>query len=206
MTGLSGIPGFNWIAALAMVDNDEAFLRSLLARLVVNTETLLAQIEEFLDRGAPAEAARKLHLLHGTAGNLRAVRIAALAGDLETALHRDDAASIPSLFAELAEAENDFRRAVIAVLSSGDGNGRRGNPPAQENPAPEMDSLDDMIRLLRQRNLRAVDAFRSRADALAARLPEATYQPLARAVDALDFATALLILGNAGLDRPAGDR
>jgi PAS domain S-box-containing protein len=181
-------------AALGRFGGNAALYARTLQRFVDDAISTTGQLPAQLRRGEPIEAGRLMHSLKGLAATLGASRLAALAAAAETALASGEA---PRRTDALLEAwRNALDAAAPAMKRLGDrlegaspaGAGATVGPPPDAVSLGR--SLDELQRLLRDADMRAVDVH-ARLPRDHAALPHEALQPLDAAMAALDFDRAL---------------
>ena len=165
---------------------DVAMLGEMLGRLADGTVGQAAALGDLLAADDRAEAARRMHSLRGSAGNLGVTGLAALAGRIESAILAARMTELPDLLHELAITTTAFRQGVEAMKAL----------QTQPDSAAVLDfaELAQMIILLREGNLAALDSYKILAAALKGALPGAAHDVLTAAMVALDFPRALEVL------------
>ena len=183
---LAAVPGLEVGQALIRLGGDVAMLGEMLGRLADGTVGQAAALGDLLAADDRAEAARRMHSLRGSAGNLGVTGLAALAGRIESAILAARMTELPDLLHELAITTTAFRQGVEAMKAL----------QTQPDSAAVLDfaELAQMIILLREGNLAALDSYKILAAALKGALPGAAHDVLTAAMVALDFPRALEVL------------
>ncbi|WP_348753779.1 response regulator, partial [uncultured Aquincola sp.] len=198
------VPGIDAAGAAVRLGGDAGLFASLLERMLRDFSDLAQPPATTPD--APALAAR-LHKLRGTAATLGADEVQRLAGQAEQAAVATPSsllAALQSLATALARLEGQARpllrqwQARREVQASAAAPGR-----AEADDAPDTESLQQLVALLRLQDLTALPRFQARAAALQGALGPTRFHELAAHIEALDFDPAADLI-QALLD--AGDR
>ncbi|AUB79747.1 CHASE domain-containing protein [Candidatus Thiodictyon syntrophicum] len=183
------IPGLDTRRAALQLDHDWDFFLAMLRDFAAEYGDAAQRIRLDLERGRWPEAARALHTLRGTAGNLGAHDLVQSAAVLETAISARQPDLTPLLDA--------FGTQFAAVLA---GLGPWLEEPAADVPDAAVAIPLDPARLaalgaaLAQGDLAALDLVRALQPALAEAQGQPAAQTLAAAIHRLDFDTALALL------------
>jgi len=159
----------------------------LLRQYAAEFETAPARIRELLAAGQRDEAYRIAHTVKGTAGNLGAKAVQALAGELESAISSGEkGASFDEKFAAFEDSNNKAVNSIKAafgpfeVRDSGNaGDATRGRQTAET-----------LLALFEEGNARAVDLIDAEKGNLTSFLTADVMQKISRAVAAFDFDSA----------------
>ncbi|MBF0562956.1 MAG: response regulator, partial [Alphaproteobacteria bacterium] len=183
VSAVIAVPGLDARQALLRFGGNEETLRSMLARLAEMTVGLLETLRGTLKAGDARQAARCMHSLRGSAGNIGVVGLASLAGDIESAILDGRTGDLPNLLGNLEASAQAFRDGVKAI------------PGDAEKPDPLVASIDPerlsrLTALLREGNLAALDDYKSLGPLLKAALPAGRYDALVAAMEKLDFSAA----------------
>ena len=132
---------------------------------------------------------RTAHALRGVAGGLKATRVHRLAADLEAALQHEQRDAAARLLPQLAEALAEIRTAT--VLLSKDAQPRQHSGPLR---SPDQGAvtplLEELVLLLQDRSLDALESMSRLRELLAGTVLEAEATLLAETIDRLQFADA----------------
>jgi hypothetical protein len=190
---LVALPGLDLGLAMERLGGDATMLCRLLRRLADGSEAVVADLRQHLDQGQTREAAARLHQLKGGAGNLGLALMAELSDALEAAVLNGHSDRVPSLLAELDRQLTAFRTAVQVSLTT---------EGLAETPIVPMrwEQIEQLMSLLRDGNLEAVDLYEQIAPALTVALGEERGNALANAMERLDLVQALQTI-ETGMDQ-----
>jgi CheY-like chemotaxis protein len=185
-------------AALQRIGNNRPLFATIAGRFIETSGSLIDELHAFLKAGALSEAAKTLHRLKGTAGTVGNVPLAQMASRLETALNRTG---------RLPDPDNDLA-GLESLLAAGNGELERflasfdAAPEAVESTrkpdrAATREQTRNLIALLGERNLSALDVYQKLGPALKASLPGRLHAALATAMEGFDFAAAASVLHSA---------
>jgi HPt (histidine-containing phosphotransfer) domain-containing protein len=182
--------------------NDRPLFATIAGGFIATSKALIDELRAAVESGAVADATSVLHKLKGAAGTVGNIALAELAAGLEAELKRTSGLSDPGndlpRLASLVAAGNAELERFLAVSK---------DAPVDPADAKQRDQTADraqilqLIALLGERNLRALDLYQALAPALEARLPAASHALLAAAITGLDFARAARVLDEAERDR-----
>ena len=182
--------------------DDLGLFQSMLRRLLT----------EFSDASTPPDRAagdalttpaRRMHKLRGSAGMLGARAISELAGEAEGAWRNGHAERAATLEQQLAMALHKLRQnGAPVLLAAALGADEAGLSPPSQGGALEADLLSELVDLLRQQSLAALDRFQLVAPALRRQLGKTCYARISGLVDDLRFVEAADAL-EAGSKTPA---
>ncbi len=185
------LPPFDLAAALHRMNGKAALLRRLIVEFGRTYDGIGACMRDMIDRGAPDEASICAHTLKSVAGSLGLTGIPDIAGRIEAALNRGDAAGVPDLIAQLSQALTP----AIAAARSLDAPhvAPVPMPPAAvtANTEPAIAALREQIR---RSSLSARSGFHALADALGLTAEARADHPLMVALSQLDYTRAALLL------------
>ena len=198
------IPCLDTRRAAIQLDHDWPFFLELLRDFVAGYGDAAQWVRHELEAGEGAKAARQLHTLRGTAGNIGAMALMQSAEALETAIRAGQPAVGP-----LLDALDAQLAAVMAAVAPW-----LESAPADAADRPDTPPLDaaqlEALRVaLARHDLEALDLFSALQPTLAMTLGEPAAQALAAAIQALRFDVALAQLSRheglaAGADRRTG--
>jgi signal transduction histidine kinase/CheY-like chemotaxis protein len=184
---LAAIPGLDLEGALRRLGGNAPMLERLLRRFADDGAAVLAELRRALDQERAGDAAASLHRMRGGAGNLGLVHLAELSATAEAAIRDGQGERLGALIEPL-------ERQLLAIQEA-----MRANSTAVGEVAPaeplDPQQLERLRALLRTANLQAAELYERLAPALAAALGEEQGQALRQAMDDLDYATALGLLG-----------
>ncbi len=191
------IEGIDSSDARARLTNDFGLFRSLLKRLLDEF------FDEFFDITIPAltenpialaDHAKRMHKLKGVAGMLGAKSIQHLAAEAEAACDAGEIVRVADLAMNLTTQLQKLRQSATPTI---DAARLRAEEAAQVEEATlpsdgELDpkALFDLVELLRQQSLSALDRFRSVSPQLRRLLGKASYDLVRDQVDNLQFSSA----------------
>ncbi len=187
---LLALDGLDAQAGLKSVRGNWSSYERLLRLYMDSHQTDMAWLRESCAAGVSEEARRIAHSLKGAAGAIGAVRVQALAAELEAALRGD---------APRAEVEHHSLR-VEAAQASLVAALRLALPQAGGTPTGLADAgaaCDKLERLLREDDLAAASVLHGALPCLARQLPAEALTRLARQIEAYDFQSALETLRGA---------
>ena len=185
------IDGIDSEDARERLNNDFELFRSMLKRLLGEFADV-ALPEQVADAGILATHAGRMHKLRGSAGLLGAKSIQRLAGEAEAACVGGDVALAAPLAVDLASELHRIRQSAEPAFQS-------RQAPAEEalvqGEGPlEMDALAELVGLLRQQRLSAMDRFKALSPQLRGHLSQGEYERLEEHLDSLRFSDAADIL------------
>ena len=160
----------------------------MLTRYADGQEGVADRISDLLAAGDMAAAEREAHTAQSVAGNIGAVEIAGRAKAIEKAIR----ANRPSQ--EVAALIESLRAAIPPVLDGIRaliGPSPQAEAPPSEHGVGEVDALlSRLLAMLEEDDAEALDLLASDGPAIRAGIGEKRYAPLAKAVQAFDFASA----------------
>lgn len=177
------VSGIDAAEASGRLGGDQALFRRLLA--MMGSELEEEQVAAYLE-GDDEQAQAWLHRLRGAAGNLGAQELHRLASEGERALREGDRDRFEDMRSGLLVAIERLRQGIRDI----------GVPtPVQERSTEEARALapadvEQLLELLSEQNLGAVDLIGELSDSLLQELGDERYDELAAAVGRLDFAAA----------------
>ena len=178
---LPALPGFDLAAALQQLGGKDSLLHKLLLRMRKDYRDAAEQIQAQLDAGNDAEAMRLAHSLKGVAATLHISQLQKAAAAIEASLAANDRQGADLLMPALLRAMEETN-ASLALLDDGSAS----VPSASSLPITALQELD---RLLSERNIRAKRVYAGIAEQLAAHDAAANLR-LAQALEQLDFISA----------------
>ena len=199
------IEGIDSSDARARLGGDLSLFRSMLRRL----------LNEFSEDSTPSDRAAgdalttpagRMHKLRGSAGMLGAKAISELAGEVEGAWLEGRSECATVLERQLATALRKLRQnAAPVLLAAALGVDEAGLSAVAQGEAFEPALMTELVDLLRQQSLAALDRFQLIAPALRRQLGETSYARISGLVDDLKFVEAAdaLEAGGQQLARPA---
>ena len=185
------IDGIDSSDARARFGGDVALFRSMLGRL----------FEEFADLTLPATAegrgtlalhAGRMHKLKGCAGMLGAKAIHRLAGEAETACAAGETEEARHLAAMLAAQMQMLRQCTAPIFNAAQAQAAEPAVPLEVELDPRL--LADLVKLLRDQSLLALDHFKSLSPQLRGHLGKDSYDLVHDHVDNLRFTDAAQML------------
>ena len=185
------IEGIDSSDAGERLSQDFGLFRSMLERL----------LDEFTNLAVPALAqnplalalhTRRMHKLRGSAGMLGAKAIQQLAGEAETACAANETERAQALTARLCIELQRLNRNALPALAA-------ARAKAEELPSAGAGELEpqmvtDLIGLLRQQSLSAMDRFDSISPRLRRHMTKGSYEIVRKHIDNLQFSDAALAL------------
>ena len=200
-TEVPDIPGIDWEWVTLVFKDDIAFYLSMLKRLTQEAAASLVQARQALASGDRETAARCLHSLKGSAGNLGALTLMAMAGQLEAALK----AGASDLETGLADLERQV--ADLSAASAPWQGATADTPPPAGTEAPPLDAgqLEALRVKLQGRYFSAMGDFEALEPAVRGVLGAAQTAALGGAIRGLRFQEALALLDQALAGVRAGE-
>ena len=185
------IEGIDSEDARERLNNDFALFRSMLKRLLGEFADV-ALPGQASDAGTLATHVGRMHKLRGSAGLLGAKAIQRLAGEAEAACVGGDVALAGSLAEDLASELDRLRQSAEPAFQS-------RQAPAEEvlqqgGDPLEMSALAELVGLLRQQKLSAMDRFKTLSSQLRGHLRQGEYERVEDHLDNLRFSDAADIL------------
>ena len=184
-------------AVIAEFEDDPGFYRGLLKRLLVEYGPARIDWQAPLRDEAAQETMRaRLHKLSGSAAVLRAHRLAALAKESEGLLQHDGGPDrsqldqrLSAIGLELERIEQSARQWLRAA------DGSPTDASALDAKPPDPSTLNDWIAALHAQDLQALTRFQTLKPTLNEALPSEGFAAVQEAIEGLDFARALEVLG-----------
>ena len=185
------IEGIDSEDARERLNNDFELFRSMLKRLLGEFADV-ALPGQASDAGTLATHAGRMHKLRGSAGLLGAKAIQRLAGEAEAACVGGDVALAAPLAEDLASELHRLRQSAEPAFQS-------RQAPAEEvlqqgGDPLEMSALAELVGLLRQQKLSAMDRFKTLSSQLRGHLRQGEYERVEDHLDNLRFSDAADIL------------
>ena len=185
------IEGIDSEDARERLNNDFELFRSMLKRLLGEFADV-ALPGQASDAGTLATHAGRMHKLRGSAGLLGAKAIQRLAGEAEAACVGGDVALAGPLAEDLASELHRLRQSAEPAFQS-------RQAPAEEvqqqgGDPIEMSALAELVGLLRQQKLSAMDRFKTLSSQLRGHLRQGEYERVEDHLDNLRFSDAADIL------------
>ncbi|CAK0742312.1 two-component system, sensor histidine kinase and response regulator [Azospirillaceae bacterium] len=174
--------------ALRRAGGNRELCRDLLIRFTEQFKYLALDLERLLNAGDRAKTINYIHLLRGIAGNIGARRLSEFAGNIENDLRRDSSEMRSLNFNQLIELSNntleEINKHIIHAID--------GLSLSYSNH--DFVSLWDLYDMLKLKDISAVDAFSSLKTSLTPHMTSEQFERIQRAIDILDFPTALKLL------------
>ncbi len=184
------LEGLNVDSALNRAAGNRELYSRLLLRFAADQSEMTAGIADALSQGDLAQADRLTHTLKGMAGNIGAEQALPLILELEAGLRRGlESDALARLLEPVTEALDNISRGILAA-----------EPLLRQIARPEQQSeldpeaLEQLIGLLSESDMEALDHFRALGPQLRGYLSAADYLALERAVERLEFAEAGALL------------
>jgi HPt (histidine-containing phosphotransfer) domain-containing protein len=184
MPPLSPLPGIDVDAALGRLGGNYEALTGLLKRFEQSQGGAVSEVRQLLSADQRPQAAQVLHRLRGVAANLGATDVARLSASAEAALHdvHADSLAVPTALNRLEQALDLVTRTARTLAS----------PPHaiatnHTQPSDLAQKLAELLGLLQNNNLKALEHFRALRPALAS---ASLAQALSEAVETLNFKAA----------------
>ncbi|MEO8523922.1 MAG: PAS domain S-box protein [Caldimonas sp.] len=164
--------------------DDLALFRSMMRRLLAEYPQHSFD-EDVADTELHAMRARRMHKLRGTAGMLGAKTVGGLAGKAEAAYVEGDGVLAASLEGLTAAALQVLRIGSQPMLVASQA--ALQSPPDSERTEFDSQAMGELIRLLRQQSLTALNRFDAVSHALRGKLGPTSYARVSALVDDLKF-------------------
>ncbi|MFO1384672.1 MAG: CHASE domain-containing protein [Chitinivorax sp.] len=176
---------------LANIGGDRKLLRALLQEFEREAISLINDVQQLLAAGEQRDAARKLHTIKGTAATLGAGELAQAAKQAELAVNDGNVGQIDECLTTLQALLQPIIAELQALLPT-----LIDMPKDNSTGTQTLDTtqLQQLIVSLQSSSMAAFDQFEALQGALSAQLEPSQFERLQQAIDALDYATALLIL------------
>jgi PAS domain S-box-containing protein len=178
------IDGIDSNDARGRLNDDLGMFRAMLKRLLDEFSDVTMPVPTH-DRLALALQAGRMHKLVGSAGTLGATAIQRLAGEAEAAYAAGEADRATGLATTLAGLLQELRRSAAAALAADPAETEKEVPPVGAGIEPQ--AVVDLIELLRQQSLSAMDRFSSISRQLHSLLGKESYELVRNHVDNLRF-------------------
>lgn len=208
--GLPPLPGIDVRAGLATC----AGKQSLYVRLLIKFRDGQGNFADLFDAakldGDREAATRTAHTLKGTAGNIGAKAVQAVAGKLERACQESQPqavieALLKEVLAEMAIVMSGLKEVSVGAQSAGDGtSGSAPTAKPETLPMPEAqitDYIDRLKLLLEDSDSRAEDLLCELTEKLGGSSLTLALKPVAEAIEDFEFHQALVRLQEAALTR-----
>jgi CheY-like chemotaxis protein len=183
------LPGFDVAEGLAALRGNTVLYRRLILEFARTHGEDAAGICAALTMGNLDQATKMAHALRGLAGNLKARQVQRLADELEADLVHGRRDTADRLLPRLTEVLAEITAA--ALLLTPDTQPPEHNGPLREpDPAAVSPLLEELIPLLKQNRMTALEVMAQVGERLAGTILETESVFLAEAVERLDFTTA----------------
>nr|WP_202423879.1 PAS domain-containing protein [Duganella margarita] len=184
MPPLSPLPGIDVDAALGRLGGNYEALTGLLKRFEQSQGGAVSEVRQLLSANQRQQAAQVLHRLRGVAANLGASDVARLSASAEAALHdiTADSLAVPSALNRLEQALDLVARTARTLASP-----QHAMATSNTQPSDLAQKLAELLGLLQNNNLKALEHFRALRPALAS---ASLAQALSEAVETLNFKAA----------------
>ena len=198
---LPAIAGIDRVRVTQIFGHNRALFLRLLEGFADEYADVMGQTMCDLADGERQRAARRMHSLRGSAGQLGALELATVAGALEVAIQQE-ASALDTPLAALGEQVNAL---IAAIASWHRGAAVDASPAAPASALPPLDptGLAELRAALRTYNLKALRYYEALQPALRGVLGAARTAAIGRAIRGLRVDEALALLEDAGV---AGDR
>jgi two-component system sensor histidine kinase/response regulator len=192
--GIPAIPGIDTEGALRRVVGNRRLYMDLLKRYSEGQREAAAKIREALDGDDLSLAERIAHTLKGVSGNIGAVEVQAVAGELEASIGGEQPkASI----AEILERLSSIAAAAIDRIDAGLAEAMRDGPavPKESGATHSLaEIVDELTRYSKESDSEALDYVESVRGDLAALCGREHAEKLEASIRAYDFSAALEVL------------
>ncbi len=184
---LPDIDGLDSKSALQRINGNQTFYRQLLQQYCREQGDAVMRIKQVLHQ-QPEEAGRIAHSLKGVSANIGATRIAALAAQLENALHQHKVLSGSEPF--IGELEQSLRHLCLQInaMTSTDNTTETHAVPVTD------EELASLIKMIGDNDCSALDLFTRMEAGLKQRIPAAELDLINQHLQAFDFDLALVRL------------
>ncbi|MBF0527861.1 MAG: PAS domain S-box protein [Deltaproteobacteria bacterium] len=184
------IPGLDVRSASQRLGGDLNLFNSLLKRLVDEHAETISLIRADLTAGRGEEAVRRLHTLRGVVGNISAVEVASLSLKMENAVKDGQEEARSVLLTDLEASTNHLLSSVRSYLAAAD----LDAPTRLTSAVAVFPALTELLKMLEDHNIKALDTFESLRPGLEDRYGRPTAKLLAASIDGLRFKEAALLL------------
>ena len=177
---------------LANIGGDHSLLRALLQQFQSEAENLVPAVRQLLADGQTRDAARLLHTIKGTAGTLGADTLAVAAKQTELAVKEGHPSQIDDGLQQctllISPIVEELKRLLPQMAAQ--------QADAETSNVSELDQdlLRQLVQNLQAQSMAAFDQFELLAPALRQQLGNTQMETLQRAMDQLDYNSALLML------------
>ena len=183
LTAIAETLGLERQRLAAIADDGDESLLPLLRSLADSALTSSQGIREAIGEGDRDGAARLAHSLRGSSANFGAGAIAAPAGELEERLRDGEPlADLKALVSDLAGAADTYASLLETHFPAPAGKPGEG--------VPDMVQLQELVGLLRHRNMAALDLFDELTPALRGHWAEESFRQVEAAMSSLAFENA----------------
>jgi two-component system sensor histidine kinase/response regulator len=191
LAGLEGIAGLDLAAGLARSAGRGDLYQRLLRRFATDQAAAVATINAAATESRTDDAIRAAHTLKGTAGQIGADGLAAVAAEVESALR--DGKPV-----DLAAVEAALQPLIAALVAALPPEPAKTGPETTTTTAPaDPEAISTLADLLRAGDYQAVQQFARDRDRLQAALGADAFAELSRRIDAFEFDGAAALLGAA---------
>ncbi len=190
MTNAQESQEFDMAAALSRLSGNQQMLDWLMQRFCESQGDILERLQAARQANDRPGMILLSHTLRGVAGNLGGLRVARLAGDLETLLKQDIPLELPEIDARLAALQPALER-LLALAGS------VAKPAVHEaaeplDPAALRTALSQLLQLLDNDDAKAVRIFTELAPSLRTKVDAEPFDELSGQITRYDFEVASL--------------
>ena len=188
---LAAIPDLDMAAGLKIMRGNLSGYRRILKLFAEEHDQDVPHLAEFLRQGNLAGAQQIAHALKGSAGNVGALTIHALASQLDTVLKQGDLEAAQTALASMAERMQPLITALRGELGE---RPRQSILTASARTPEQEQTIKDLIALLKTDDSRARHALVSQRASFEAALGSTLYAELERCIQRFDYQAALFLL------------
>jgi len=183
--------GLDIAQAYGRLGGDRRLLVNLLQMLLDQFGDVGKEIRTELNAKNYEKLLRRLHTLKGTAGNIGAVDVAQLATFLEAKIRSGSLEDADDFLLQLELAFDELKQTLAAMQAF----------DRQLNLKADHVTFEELLLSLEERKLQAVGQFRSLSGMIAVLYGQESCHDLARAIESLDFAEAVIKLKGMRMQR-----
>jgi two-component system sensor histidine kinase/response regulator len=193
------IRGIDTEGGLRRVVGNKRLYLEMLRRFCAGQREAATQIRAALEGGERSVAERIAHTLKGVSGNIGALEVQSVAGELEASIGRG--ASSDSLAHGLERLSAVVAAAIVSILAGLAEAEKAGSVAVKGAPSerPTSEFLERLTRLAEESDSESLDYFESARDEFAARLERADFESLEASIRSYDFTAALAVLRRASM-------
>jgi two-component system, sensor histidine kinase and response regulator len=184
------LPGFDVAEALTRLEGNLQFYKEMLVDLSKNLVAARSEMRPLICDGGLQSALIRLHGLKGVCANLDATALHHAFQNLEFALATSKQIQYDRLISRMEQTIDENLTAIGAFLEADADNGADTPPPDAVNQDLLVETMRQLIRLLDQRRLDAIDSIEQLKEMLGHRNSHPEFNNLSAAMRRLDYASA----------------